>query len=627
MLELFKSEYGRYKYWGIGCFILVLVIYSFLARLKPFLQPDPMKSFLIPTILFGAAFVFGIVQMALHKRKNQWTYLAHRPLSMPKIYLSLTLAGFVILLLVLTLPWLLIVLSLDFFGSTVVDNRHYVYGLYLLITSLFAYLVGQLVITNASRAIICIASVIISFLFLSPISNIALFLPLIILSLILVYLNIKSFKPDLNTYVNTPLFVLVISVMMSFEFANILFMVMSIEAQLPNTFTNRTPKPDAINTMKQKNAIEKLRYVLQNSDHPQVQDLLVQAQLIEPERRMVGTEGYPGTRIGQLHIEDFGSSYRIKDEASNSTWQFSHDSQLIEGRDSFTGAPVGAIGIQGFIEDTALASDSDKFMELPILLSNGFIGTRSQYFHADYKDRVLTPKLQFPEGEFDMTGPVRRKDDIMVITSKETLIFNKAALINIDSWVEPEYKVPHPLPATRIHNIHTYRIAQSYLLLYFSANHFGYDQPGATILLAKANGEVEVLGKHAFTQYDQPAWRRFVNYTISPVAEYIFWASYAELDAHPIAPSTIQYYKQRQYPSSVLTFVLVTHILSAIMVFLLSRHHKLTATLTTIWLFTSICFGVSGLMSFVFLNPWQITRTIFIRDKSTQHAQQITAIH
>ena len=44
MLEIFKSEFQRYRLWAMLAVVAILGIFSFISRLKPFLQPDPGQT-------------------------------------------------------------------------------------------------------------------------------------------------------------------------------------------------------------------------------------------------------------------------------------------------------------------------------------------------------------------------------------------------------------------------------------------------------------------------------------------------------------------------------------------------------------------------------------------------------
>ena len=153
MFELGKSEFIRYQKWAILIVIVLLGALGFISKIKPLLQADQGQSALVNMLFLGACIIFGLLQMALYKRSNQWTYLIHRPISPAKIYFALCGAGVLLIVIALGLPWLIAMFGLDMFTHTVVESRHYLHIVFLLLTCIMCYLIGNLVVLNASFGI------------------------------------------------------------------------------------------------------------------------------------------------------------------------------------------------------------------------------------------------------------------------------------------------------------------------------------------------------------------------------------------------------------------------------------------------------------------------------------------
>ena len=191
MFELGKSEFIRYQKWAMLIAIVLLALFGFVSRLKPLLEANTAQSIFVNVTFLGGSIFLGLLQMTLYKRANQWTYLIHRPISPAKIYFALCGAGILLIVVALGLPWLVAMLGLDSFTHTVVESRHYLHIVFLLLTCIMCYLIGSLVVLNASFGIV--GMLIMLALVLAPTAKNTLlqFLPVIGIVIGLLYLNVK----------------------------------------------------------------------------------------------------------------------------------------------------------------------------------------------------------------------------------------------------------------------------------------------------------------------------------------------------------------------------------------------------------------------------------------------------
>ena len=89
MFELYKSEFSRYRKWSLILLGALLGVFLLVSKLKAILEGDALQNFAFTAYAVMGGLIFGVVQMLLHKRTNNWTYLVHRPLSAHKIYAAL----------------------------------------------------------------------------------------------------------------------------------------------------------------------------------------------------------------------------------------------------------------------------------------------------------------------------------------------------------------------------------------------------------------------------------------------------------------------------------------------------------------------------------------------------------
>jgi hypothetical protein len=613
MNELIKSEYTRYKGWGFLATAVVLGMYGFITRFKPFLQPNDMQSAFIYLSLIGGSLLFGILQVVMHKRASHWTYLIHRPLSTTRIYLALTLAGLAIISLVVIVPLLTMVGGIDTFSAVVVDVRHYLYILHIFLASILAYLIGQLIILNASKGIVVLILLFAPALAVTHTSNIALFFPLIVMIAGVFYLNIKSFKPDLNQYLRNPLSIFLLAVPMSFAFAIILLISTTLFYHVPKyiagTHPDDNPQIGSMEYMFQLNIKERPAYALETNQHKRIKSLVAQTQLVEPEHLDVDVWTFP--RRGQLPNKDRSYSYAFIDDATHTTWQFSHTSMLLEGRSNNSRGPIGAIGKQGFIENTALASANDKFKKVPFLLNKQFVMTADTIYQLNLAELTLDIKHQLVGDESYVGRPQFKKQGVVVVTSKRTLIFDTQDFINSYDTVEPDYIVLHPSALEDMRYVVGYPVAGGYMMLYFSNRQHGFDKPGAHVILAQIGGEALPIGSRSFDLYAHPAWIRHFRFIISPVIYSAQSMLLHALEPQDLAFASYERLSNREYPQSIYLVSFILHVLSGLTVFALTRHHRHGKSQRIIWVLLGTLIGLPALFSFILLNPWHVTRRLF----------------
>lgn len=611
MFELFRSEYSRYKNWGYLAFFTILVVFGFIAKIKPFLQDHPLQTAGTNMILIGGSFIFGVVQMVLHKRTNHWTYLIHRPLSTTHIYSGLTLAGLSLIACIVIVPWFIMVAGIDLFRPTVVDTRHYIYILFLFLTSTLAYLIGQLTVLSASKGILTFTMLFVPILALKHTSNMALLLPVSLMIAGMLYLNVKSFQPDLSRYLKNPLSIILLAVPMSFTFVFILLMSTTLFYHVPKfiagTHSDNNPQNGSLGYIWQKEGKDRPAYVLENSNHPLAKNLIEQTALTESVYLDMDVWTFP--RKGQMYVDDL--NYALVNSTTNTTWQFSHSSMLLEGRRSTTGETIGALGRNGFIEEAHLAKDSDRFEQVPYLLGKQFVMTTQTIYQVNFVERSLDIKHQLLDDEVYISPLKFRQNDIAVATSKRILLFNLEDIVNSYDIAEPDYVVPHPSTLENMRFVYTYQLAQGYMLLYFSREQFGFDKPGAEILLARLGGQTESIGKRQFTLYAHPAWIRHFNYLISPTLHTAQFSFLHMLEPQDLTLASFERLKARQYPQHIYVISLILHLFSALIVFRLTRLHQQSKGQIITWVCLAAILGLPALCSFILLNPWGITRSLF----------------
>ena len=607
MFELGKSEFFRYQKWAVLVCVILLGVFGFITKLKPFLDPSAEQTALIYLLFIGGSFAFGIIQMALHKRVNHWTYLIHRPIETSQIYIALCTAGIAIIFVGFGLPYLIMVTSLDAFGSSVVDTRHYLYVLFLLLTCTMSYLIGSLVVLNASWGIALLMIMLVLVLLPNPDNHFKQFFPIIFIVASLLYLNIKSFKPDLSLHLKQPFSLVLLAVPMCFALAFCIILSSTVFYHIPRFIAGNHPDNNPVDGsytyLWEYDAKEFPAYILEKTDTVLAKQMIRQAKLADEEWIDADTWTFP--RKGQLYVND--KQYSLNHSGTNSIWQFSHDEMLLIGLHKTTGEPIGILGKNGFIEKDTKVMESDRFIEVPFLLGEKYFMTKTTIFQVNFDENLLEVKYQL-QGQEEFIGiPQLKEHFVAVSTNKNILLFDPRSYN--DEYVEliPDYVVPHPVATKFLYGVKSYRLADGYLLTYFNRHHFGYDQPGAEAYYINLDGDVAWVGGREFTVHSHPAWIRHLHYITSPIiyASNNMLFHFLEKEETGYGHLSLSEIRSFNYPSYVNYIAIFLHVISVLGAILLCRKHKLSPAQVATWVSLCAFLSLPALISMLLLNPWK----------------------
>ena len=604
MFEIFKSELTRYQKWAWLWALLLLAAFGFISKQKPLLEHHIAQSLFNNLLLIGGSFCFGLLQMLLHKRKNHWTFLIHRPVNLSKIYLGLLFVGLVVIFIAVAFPWLIATMGIDISGTYIVDTRHYSYIVYLFLTCVLAYQLGQFIILNASWGAISLVAIMV--VVLAPIANstLAQFGPVIIFNVILLYLNLRSFKPDLSTFLRRPLDILLISVPMSFCLSVILLVLTSVFYHIPNfilgTHPDFAPPKDVISYLYRVKNEELLPHLLKDSNHPQKSSLVAQAKLADTVsfKMYNQKEG----RLGQLYVDDVGS--RLSD-TSDTEWLFSHDLGLILPNSKQLDKNTIAIGKNGFIEDFRLAKPEDKFDEVPWLAPNHYV-TKQSLVWVDFEQEYIQTRFTLEPNEFFMTMPRQNNGYTYLVTNQRIVLFTNQAYLDQYTPLQSLVALPHPVPIEQIWGANAVELPQGFAMMYYGRDYFGLDKPAASVILSQFDGGYTPIAETRFTPYIYPKWVMYFDYLISPVL-YFGRASLFDLlstESGAVMRHTDLKKPFANYPSSINTAAFVLHLISLALGLFFMRFHKLSNPTRLVWLGLFVVFSLPAVVSFLFLNPF-----------------------
>ena len=610
MIKLFKCELLKYRTWTLSMFLIVFLV---LLSMQYTNGGAGLRSELLrPYAIFGGI-VLGLVQMVLHTRGSNWTYLIHRPLEMREIFTGLIGAGLLVIFICLAMPLLLTTALRDISILESVDIREYGYVMFLYLLSTCFYLISCLVVLNASKGTVLLyLSFGIILLSYTPSNVVTQFAPPIALVMILLYLNYTSFKSDLRIYDTRPSAIICMSVAMSFAITIALTLGLMAIYNAGGMMVRRTPFeqriPEIYARLVQTEAPEeRLAYALDMQNSSDSSYYVKQATFADHKRVEMYQRAFPFR--GQITNPAKDSRFANKD--THIQWTFSHDSMLLEGYHESTRASAGQIGKRGFLVNGDRVLPEDKFDDVPIILGGTLLQTPYKIYLIDYEDQILQLKHQLPEGERYIDIPQQFKTDITLMTNRRVLILSAQEFLAEDTPLIEEYNIPYPVNYRYIDGVDMFRYVDGFVLSFHGKNFYGYDKPGVQTFHARLDGDIENLGAKTFTAYADPAWYRQKQELISPVLLYTLeslshWIHPASMDN---SSATELWHRFKSL--SIYGHIFILQILSLIGGFLMCRFHNLGKKQTVTWLVLTGVIGIPALLSFFLLNPWRPERREF----------------
>lgn len=605
MIYLFKSEFLRYRKWALLAMAALLAAFMFVARLKPFLAAWDEQTLLTMLVMVGGSLVFGIVQMYLHKRDNHWTYLIHRPLEPSNICLALLGAGAAAITVAVAIPPLVMILSIDLFSSETVDIRQYAYVPFMLLASFVGYLIGTLSVLNASKGVILLVSLLALILLPAPASNLLQFLPTVLILSGLLYLNIVSFKPDLGKHFERPVSIVLLAVpMMALLMIGVL-MSSLVTYHIPRFIMGSHPDNNPINGthayMWEYSEKDRPAYALETSNHPKTEHFIRQAKYADVD--WISTDRVTFGRLGQMSYLD--GQYALEPSDTNTIWQFSHDSMLMEGRKKTNGEPVGVIGKNGFLDEAGDATEADYFTSVPFLVGEKFLQTSTALYQVNFEERSLDMKYQTDAGETFLNPPQFREDFVALVTDKHILMFDNQAFIDDYEPAVAEYSVPIPAKPVNIDHIWTYRMVDGYLLMFSGRHYLGFHRNAVEVFHAKLGDDFERISLREFPLQRHPQWILFLEEMTSPMMHLIVNSSNNLIEPSNPTFDSVSTIIERQYPAQVYLFAVLIHMFGATFAFFWCRRRKLGKPAVLTWVALNALFGLPAVFACILMTPFQ----------------------
>jgi hypothetical protein len=614
MYNLFLSEYQRYKVWAIIVCLLQFMLWGILSQFKPVLAGYSEQSAMTILLISLISITFGLVQMLLHKRKNNWTYLVHRPLCEYNIHLAITLAGALLLFIALVLPFIIMVFGINLLSNQVVDTRYYIYCLYLFIACLVPYYAATFIAISRSWGAVLSLGMLFFVWRLTP-TNYLVDLAISLLMLAWVYcLSRWSFKANLSVLPKekSKLFIMHIAFLPGSFF--LLYMSQAIYYHIPLSVINEHPDsksiPGSYTEFWRLNLGDKAEVLLKDSEYPNKSAIIRQAKLAD--EKYLPIRSTTKTKIDQFYIQD--STYGSSDPQNNRHWVFSHDKMVFVGRNTFTGDITGYLGARGFVKAQIALTDADKFIQIPNIVHQHFLQTQDTIYELDFDALEMHVKHKLPTGEQYATRVTKpRNASFYTVSSFQNLYLFDAMDFREEGFeITSSNVIPHPADIATRFRVEYQVIVDGYLFYYQDNDFFGKNKSGGSLIKVNHDNSHQVLGEKRFNYLAHPLWIEYNSLVISPMLgvlfeEYRQWMSPSHNKDYLVAPSKVWMLSG------------VTTLLSALFTLILAFRLRLSLSFKVFWLVNSLLFALPGLISFVLLNIWR-NNDLLLKSREEQTA-------
>ena len=508
MFDLFKAELFRFRYWTLAYFLAHGAVIAFYARLADLLQAGPMIVQGVTAVYCLSALLLGLYQMGGYRRANRWLNLIHRPLKPHRIALALVGAALVVIAVGIVLPFTLMLTVQELFSARVVDLRHWLLPLAILLVAGAGYLAGAYTILGVRRyaPLVLVLPALLGF------SNAAGLGAVAVQALVfawLLYLVMSAFKPDLTQVpkrlhelaatalpVQMAVFLLIMAV------GGIAFQLGWI--MLGTHPLNSVPPKGGFVEASRAEGRDIIAAALEGRSGPQARLWREQAKISDTFKIQPAFDQLPvrGELTNTVPVEFADGERKI-------VWTFSHDSMRFEGRRSIGGARHGSLG---------LGESNQPFDRPPVSAGEGTLVDARSIAAFDGELELILPRLQVPPGETIAAAPVPIGQSVGLLTDKAVYFYDSEVLQADDQEFPARQRVPLRRKIGNLERIDVMELLDGYLVsqVFGRGAPEGQGEPFQHLLyVGGSDAVVELAGRTL--SHDFPALSRFQPLWLSPV--------------------------------------------------------------------------------------------------------------
>ncbi|MES2604430.1 MAG: hypothetical protein V4603_05795 [Pseudomonadota bacterium] len=604
MLNLFRVEFLRYRTIALAVAVVHFMALYYLSTLTDSgaMLVTPRPNMWIPVQIILCS-LFGLFQMLMHKRGNDWIYLLHRPLSLRQIFAALALAGSALCAVMSLLPALLILIMLDSNSLAGIEAQHYLVLLYAAAIMFTSYFCGCFATLGSSKLSFLAVTVATSYIYLR-INERVLLAPLL-LSLGTLWLAADAFKPDLTQAPQQlwklALHELPIQYGLLWFLMTTLVMVSAAHHSLSGSGPFVNPQAGTDFKLMQLPAAELLQHALQGSTDPDAGFLSQQVTLGEAVLIAM-----PAAPQYALRYQSSAAKNKMRMTAEDGThWIFSHTNMLYEGRDPNTGDFKGWLGPEGIHADAE--PPAARFASPAMASNNQLLTDDHNLYSIDWQQQRVYQRYHSEGEDTFLDVPQLHENMTTVMTTERLLIFSSSDVRQPEGALMPRAVLQLPTQSKGLNRqVVALELIDGYLVAVLdelSQMNIGtdFDRFGHTRLqlYRTRNG---VVGQQTTVDAPIPTavddfsiYNSFVAAPGMRLLTDLYWGWY--LDKNLARTLPVPFFR---FPTAVLLLAAVVSVLSAAVTAWLLRTSTLPVRSKRFWIVANAFTGLCGVLSFMF---------------------------
>ena len=555
-------------------------------------------------LLYGSCgYLFGITQLKKYTQGSQWTYFINRPINVKKVYLALFFTTVIAIIIAIVVPYLIVILILDFWKIEIIDWRYYQQLSYLFGMTLSFYLLACFtVLMNRKSVHLLIMVTLLPLISLNVGGSVYWLLLGVVMYLFLMV--ITAVKVNLKEMPKGLLFQLTTATAYQYALYFILVSLFFVSNQIVSDIKYRTSESSKVGLLDSQSFKEltymKYQDALVSSLHTKdgrYNELIEEVKLSDTTRIRKRVWFHPSTQ--QLPYIDENKT-AIFDAENNISWQFSHDLMLFIGNDVVNKITIGYLGPNQLFTQLKNVTQADVFKTVPWVENDQIVVKNKVY---QYQSNQKSFRLLFSTNadEYLLNGLQHNGSVKSIITTKTLYLFDSINYDNEELPLQAQVIMPLPDDYNNLWDIQITEVIDRFILtlLYgkssrqdvYGAQHLSYE-----ITLA---GQIKQLNQRDLTQ-NPTLLIKDLDYMISTA-----WK--LGLDYFPTHPARDRYLDQRPQTRSLSNTTQIVLVILAlfylIITLFLTKNREANGLKKWSWAIFNTVLGLPGVFSFMLLNP------------------------